>query len=567
MKIASAYLANWLDVNLNVREQFRLAVLAYLPDVERRRNGGTKHQDAPQYTPSSSFRTPFTPATMNEFKHPGVYIVETSAFARSMTAVATAVPAFIGYTEKTDSQNKQPRRITSMAEFHKHFGFRSPAKFAVSVAPISPLPPTSLTTSVFKLGDKQYVLNQREAAFLLYDSMMLFYQNGGGLCYIVPVGNYNDRIDAEKLKAGIDMLTKEPEPTILVVPDAVLLPQAECIDVQRHMLGHCGKVTKNRVAILDIADGYRSRQDPAGDPVATFRDSLRSPFLSYGVAYYPWMQTTINQTRALGYWHLDEAAITLLQDMLKAEFNIEGLSANSRKSLQEKIAKLAKTDAEPEAQAMLNAELMGLSKQYAALLKAMARSLNLLPPSAAIAGVYTMVDNQRGVWKAPANVPLQAVAAPAVEITQEDQDDLTVPPQGPSINPIRTFAGEGTLVWGARTLDGNSADWRYINVRRTAIMLEASIRRATKSYIFEPNEATTWIAIKEVIRQFLTGIWKQGGLAGAVPEEALAVHCGLCETMTAEDILEGILRVTVLVAISRPAEFIEITFQQHMKNA
>jgi phage tail sheath protein FI len=184
-----------------------------------------------------------------------------------------------------------------------------------------------------------------------------------------------------------------------------------------------------------------------------------------------------------------------------------------------------------------------------------------------MAGVYTMVDNSRGVWKAPANVSLNAVVSPAVNINHEEQEDLNVTTQGKSINAIRTFIGEGTLVWGARTLDGNSLDWRYINVRRTMIMLEESIRLATKAYVFEPNVANTWVTIKSMIRNFLTGIWKRGGLAGAVPDDAFSVFVGLGETMTAEDILEGILRVTVLVAVSRPAEFIEITFQQQMQKS
>lgn len=77
-----------------------------------------------------------------------------------------------------------------------------------------------------------------------------------------------------------------------------------------------------------------------------------------------------------------------------------------------------------------------------------------------------MVDNSRGVWKAPANVSLNAVISPTVNITHDDQEDLNVTTQGKSINAIRPFIGEGTLVWGARTLDGNSLDWRYVNVRR-----------------------------------------------------------------------------------------------------
>jgi phage tail sheath protein FI len=133
---------------------------------------------------------------------------------------------------------------------------------------------------------------------------------------------------------------------------------------------------------------------------------------------------------------------------------------------------------------------------------------------------------------------------------------------GKSVNAIRPFPGIGTLVWGARTLDGNSQDWRYINVRRTMIMIEQSLKLALKPYIFEPNEPAIWLTIKSVMENFLTNLWRQGALSGVRPEQAFSVMVGLGTTMTATDIQGGILRVTILVAIVRPAEFIEITFQQ-----
>jgi phage tail sheath protein FI len=213
---------------------------------------------------------------------------------------------------------------------------------------------------------------------------------------------------------------------------------------------------------------------------------------------------------------------------------------------------------------LLHKTLANASGVYKTVMTEMRRQLNVLPPSSAMAGIYTMVDNTRGVWKAPANVSLNGVISPTVSISHEQQEDLNVSAQGKSINAIRSFLGEGVLVWGARTLDGNSLDWRYINVRRTMIMLEESCRLAAKAMVFEPNTANTWVTIKSMVANFLTGVWKRGGLMGAVPEDAFSVHVGLGETMTPNDVLEGILRVTVLVAMVRPAEFIEITFQQQM---
>lgn len=100
-----------------------------------------------------------------------------------------------------------------------------------------------------------------------------------------------------------------------------------------------------------------------------------------------------------------------------------------------------------------------------------------------------MVDRTRGVWKAPANVSVNYVNKPAMVITDYEQQDLNMPMSGKAVNAIRTFPGEGIKVWGARTLDGNSNDWRYINVRRTMSFLETSVKNAARAYVFEPNDA------------------------------------------------------------------------------
>ncbi|MDD5059039.1 MAG: phage tail sheath C-terminal domain-containing protein [Sideroxydans sp.] len=499
---------------------------------------------------------------MATYKTPGVYIVEKSAFPNSVVAVATAVPAFVGYTETADNKGKPlrnvPWRITSMAEFQNYFGS--------APAPLFSFAETSSPASL-SFADKHYALERVRGKYLLYYSMQLFFQNGGGACYIVSVGGYGDAVDAAQLRGGIDLLVKEQEPTLLVIPDAVLLAQSDCIAVQQHALDHCGNVTKSRMAILDIFDGYRGGHDVAGDPVAAFRDAIGDQFLDYAAAYYPWLHTTINRAKDQAYWNLDSAGLTLLQTLLQAERKTSNLPADKTVQLQNAIDGIVQTEAAPQDKTTWHNTLLALSPLYTALLTEMADQLNLLPPSAAMAGIYTMVDNNRGVWKAPANVSLNAVVAPAVNLSLDDQESLNVPPDGKAVNAIRTFVGEGVLVWGARTLDGNNQDWRYINVRRTAIMIEQSIKLAANAFVFEPNVAATWVAVQNMISNFLTGIWQQGGLAGSTPKDAFAVQIGLGTTMTADDILEGIMRVTVLVALIRPAEFIEITFEQQMQQS
>ena len=154
-----------------------------------------------------------------------------------------------------------------------------------------------------------------------------------------------------------------------------------------------------------------------------------------------------------------------------------------------------------------------------------------------------------------------------MNISNDDQEDLNVPIEGKAVNAIRTFLGRGVLVWGARTLDGNSQDWRYVNVRRTMIMLEQSIKMACDAYVFAPNDAGTWLMVKNMIENFLSNQWKSGALAGVKPADAYDVSVGLGSTMTGNDILEGYMRVTVRVAVVRPAEFIVITFQQKMQTS
>ena len=207
------------------------------------------------------------------------------------------------------------------------------------------------------------------------------------------------------------------------------------------------------------------------------------------------------------------------------------------------------------------------SKAYRLLLSVVGKKINLMSPSAAMAGIYTSVDNLNGVGKAPANIGLDGVMSPAISINNQMQEELNIPLSGKPICVIRNFAGEGNLVWGARTLDGNSQDWRYINVHRTIIFLEQSIHIGIKAYVFEPNNANTWSLLNSLMSNFLTNIWKEGGLMGSSPKEAFSVAVGLGTTMTATDILEGILRVSVKVAVTHPGEFLEVTFEQKMANA
>ena len=526
---------------------------------------------------------------MGEYKTPGVYIKEKNAFGTSVVEVETAVPAFIGYTQKalngTEDLTGKPWKITSMAEFIQYFGEMHTPKYSISVVNAqndgedtpeggetpeegdtpSPVPTSSgksFTVNTFDGTTKKQFIVKVQNDYTLYLNMLFFFANGGGPCYIVSVGSYDDEFKISTLKDAIASLEKESEPTMLVIPEATNLESADCYALQQEMAVHCGEKQKNRVAILDVfIDRYPADPQKKVNYVENFRNNFSTNFPSYVATYYPYLATSI----------LSDSDIT--SDMIDVGANMEGFlqllgfKSEQIKAFEGIYLKDNNGNIQKKMCQNVHQALLQNSVAYQQLVKAIKEDLNLLPPSAAMAGVYTTVDNSRGVWKAPANVTINSVVKPSISINDYDQQELNMPMSGKAINAIRTFPGEGLKVWGARTLDGNSQDWRYINVRRTMIFLEQSVKNAARAYVFEPNDANTWINMKCMIGNFLRSVWKRGGLAGATPEEAFEVHVGLGDTMTGDDILEGILRITVLVAISRPAEFIEITFQQQMQKS
>ncbi|WP_343690605.1 phage tail sheath C-terminal domain-containing protein [Chitinophaga sp.] len=496
------------------------------------------------------------------FMTPGVYIEEKNAFPSSVVAVETAVPVFIGYTEKAERFGKsllhKPTRVTSFAEFVENFGKGFKAKFTIAAA--DPAQPSE----TFMIDTHPYVvtINPKNTLYL-YNSIRLFYANGGSNCYIVAVGTYGDKPDGIDIAGEdifgsdtkpnvFDALKKEFEPTLVVIPDAIALGEAAYNSIYTRVLAHC-KETQSRFGIFDLAkQGFTEKTD---DVVLKFRNGIGVNALNYGAAYYPWLKTSIVQPGEVTFENLDAKV---------------DLNALLPEEPAKKIVATFTAVSSPDDNTKQNyhQSLIAASPTYVAIMNELRAHLNELPPSGAIAGLYTMVDNSRGVWKSPANVSVNMVNAPSVNISHDEQQSLNVDVMaGKSINVIRPFPGIGTLVWGGRTLDGNSQDWCYINVRRTLIMIEQSLKLATRAYVFEPNDATTWVTVKSMINNFLNNLWKQGALAGSAPELAYDVQIGLGTTMTPNDILDGKMLITVKVAIVRPAEFIVITFQQQMQQA
>ena len=463
---------------------------------------------------------------------PGVYVEEVSIFPNSIAQVETAIPAFVGYSEKavksSDSLHLIPTKIESISEYEILFGRAFLSKFEiVSALAADPFP--------LKVGEElksiSFLPNQQS---FLYPSVKAFFGNGGSACYIVSVGCYSEQnslvVQKSDLLNGLSALESEELPSMIVVPDAVSLAD-HAFDIYKAMLAQAK--AKFRFAILDIPNGF---SPTSNECISTFRTGIGQQNLSFGAAYFPWINSNFSLERDVDI--LNHLPFQVLQEILPEEHAQSFLNATPS-----------------PAGDYLHQGLKGLSKTYQELLKIIQERLRLLPPSGFLAGAFSQVDEHKGVWKAPANVSLNYAKKTTSLITNTIQEKLTTHPSGKSINAIREFPGKGVLIFGARTLAGNDNEWRYISVRRTFSMIEQSLRDGLKYVAFEANERKTWNTIKINCSAFLTELWRKGGLAGAKPEEAFFVKVGLGETMSNQDVLDHKLIVEIGMALVRPAEF------------
>ncbi|BEV03830.1 phage tail sheath family protein [Chryseobacterium gambrini] len=547
------------------------------------------------------------------YKTPGVYVEEEAKFPPSVAQVETAIPAFIGYTEG-GTQNK-PTRISSMLEFEELFGKAYAETFAV----------------VFKDGAATTVQPKVSDFKMYYAMQMYFANGGGPCYIVsVDKFEYKEngvikenKVSPAKLEAALNLLKKEDEPTLIVFPDlqslvatddevataqafadaaeeaadaallavtaataaktaadtaltqaqqaaaaapndedlaaAVVKAQlAAAAAAQALIDANSDAETASDISLaadanvtsvtnandeqtikivyslydsaLDQAESMKDRfviMDVLGDD-AIFRDKVTSTGLKYGAAYYPNLKTILTYA-----FKDDKVAV---------------MGASGATTLAE--LKLKNSELYNQAKAAIESKKV------------------VLAPSSTMAGVYAKVDSTSGVFKAPANTGLNYVDSPVTKISNKRQDELNVDPtSGKSINVIRSFTGKGTLVWGARTLDGNSNEWRYISVRRFFNMVEESVKKATERFVFEPNTANTWVRVQTMIENFLNQQWQDGALAGSKPEEAYYVSVGLNKTMSAQDILEGRMIVEIGMAAVRPAEFIVLRFSHKLQEA
>jgi hypothetical protein len=535
---------------------------------------------------------------MSIYKTPDVYTEEISTSPPSVGQVSTAIPAFIGYTEKAG--NGAAVRISTFLEYKEIFGGPEPTQFSVA------LDSNESITGITKDAPGS----------TLYYALDFYFKNGGGACYIISVGDYASTYNKDGFLRGLESLSKEDEPTLIVLGEATRLSPADYYEVCQLALAQCADL-KDRFCIIDVLkDDIRATE---------FRNGIGTNNLKYGAAYTPYLQTSLNyvyddadvtisgissveslvfETNGIRISYSGPASdapkfkinkgtagtldfsiadniLTIanvgdgvtVQSLIeqwnaftdKGSFNIEKIGNNG-----DLVISVVQTSLQVSTSTSFSLANAKSSKTalYGKIVNELAKQKIVLSPSAAVAGVYCITDRERGVWKAPANVSLNAVIAPTAKITSADQENLNMDTNaGKSVNAIRSFFGKGTLVWGARTLAGNDNEWRYVPVRRLFNMIEESTKKASYFAVFEPNDAATWLKVKAMIDSFLYGIWQQGALAGSVAEQAYFVNIGLGKTMTQQDILEGRMIVEIGIAAVRPAEFIVLRFSHKLQEA
>lgn len=463
---------------------------------------------------------------------PGVYVQEISTMPPSVAEVETAIAGFAGYTEKATKNGLTvtliPTRVTNMTEYELFFG--GPPQETED----------SVTIDVLDLGGNNYTITLKQDAAKkskhnMYYAVMSFFDNGGGTCFISSVGGYSaapGTIASAEIKKGLDGLKEVDEVTLLVVPEMQYADTYK--NVVQDMINQAAEL-KDRFALID-PDQITAKTSalPSGDITAD-ADKIRNATVGvssdrYAAAYYPNLISTYGHN-----FKFDDLVIDT------------GTPALVGKKMSD----------------------LGVgSVLYAKMKEAVGKVTVELPPAAAMAGVYTRVDSTKGVWKAPANEAVNKVVGPSIPVSSREQENLNVDPgAGKSINVIRSFPGYGTLVWGARTLNGNDNEWRYISVRRFFNMVEESIKKSIQWAVFEPNTIGTWVKVQAMIENYLFLKWREGALAGVKPEQAFYVRVGLPATMTSLDVLEGRMNVEIGMAVARPAEFIVLKFTQLLQQS
>jgi uncharacterized protein len=493
------------------------------------------------------------------YKSPGVYVEEVDRGVKPIEAAGTSTGAFIGITaeaslkgvniktgerEVIESRLNKPTLVTSWTQFINIFG--------------------DLTPGIF-----------------LPDAVYGYFANGGGPCYVISLralkedpkapGVAEVDIPSKGKGASFKLTAKIPGPA---GNDLVTVIKAESEDTfsltvgNETLTGLTMKKGENYVGDASLSLVAISEVGPASAlPVEG----------SYGLSGGGFKPLTLEEilgnpaerTGLGGLEAQDDIRLVLCPDLMagydgsaQAQERVKMVQAALIAHCERLKYRFAVLDTPPGLTAQQASEwraYLNLDSSYAALyypwirvadLSGSGGATKLIPPSGHIAGIYNRSDAERGVHKAPANEVVLGAINLELNLSRGEQDVLN--PIG--VNCIRAFPGRGIRVWGGRTLSSSGA-WRYINIRRLFIMVEASMDAGLQWVVFEPNDNTLWAKVRRDVTSFLRVVWRSGALFGDTPEQAFYVKCD--EELNPPEVRDlGQLIIEVGLAPVKPAEFV-----------
>ncbi|MEI7034382.1 phage tail sheath family protein [Streptomyces pratensis] len=512
---------------------------------------------------------------MPSYLSPGVYVEEIESGSRPIEGVGTSVAAFVGFAQKGPLD--EPTLVTNWSQFVATFG---------------------------DFVDGAY----------LASSVYGFFANGGGICYIVRIGDGTEAAEDDEegggagdprhagaLPAGAEVrvgpYAVRPRPgvggeiTVEVAPVAGDDPPA---DVFQFVVRRDGQVvetypsvttkrSKENVAtrvnaaseLIEVRESGRGAA-PAPPEPQTVVLAPAAPAAGGAGALAPgvYVGDADRRTGLGGLEAVDEVTMVAVPDLMSAYerglLDLEAVIAVQQgliahcELMGDRVAILDPPPGlTPQQIRGWRTDRAGFDSKYATLYypwisvpdPASGRAA-LVPPSGHIAGVWARNDDARGVHKAPANEVVRGAVALATQLTKGEHDLLN--PIG--VNCVRSFPGRGIRVWGARTLASDPA-WRYLNVRRLFNYLEESILAGTQWVVFEPNDDALWARVRRTVSAFLVNEWRKGSLFGLTPDEAFYVKCDR-ETNPPESIDAGQVICEIGVAPVKPAEFVVFRLSQ-----
>ncbi|MGI3164657.1 hypothetical protein [Pseudooceanicola sp. 200-1SW] len=468
---------------------------------------------------------------MPKYTAPGVYIAETRGLP-PVVGSDSAVPLFIGPTERaTDAQGHdltgRVQPVSSPAEFAALFG--DPPRHEIR---------TRADGQGLEVG----------APFLLPRAVALFFETGGAKAYVLSTGPFTRagkglRPEAEPLIAALESAEARAEgPDLLVLPDAGRLPPDQALRVWRAALAHCA-AQGDRIALIDPPEAGGSAE------LEAFRQALDIPEAAFGLAYAPWL---ISPLPRFDCRDLSAALRRDLSAQILAEPDPGKIHGAAKELGQEPLAPYV----DP---AWIHQVLQQGSATYRATADAAQSLVAPVPPSGVIAGMIAAADARWGMWKAPVRTVPQAVQGLA---SDPPAASLAAPGASVAINPLRLDPSQGILIDGARMMAPDSGDLRYLPVRRTQLYITRTLRAALRGYALSSpgtgDDPALWQAVKTEVEAFLASLWRDGAFPAASADEAFSVAVGPGLSMTQAVRDAGILRLSVGIALVRPASFIPV---------